>query len=412
VFPLVLLLGLLVLQLVPLPPAVLGIVSPSTLRFVEMSTGGGSWSPVSVVPQLTLLEALRMAAYLGTLLAVVNRFRTVRDAARLAAWIAMGGAGMAVLAFVQRATAEPFTLLWTWELERWGTPFGPYINKNHFAGLMEIALAASLALLLRSAWLLLDRVSEASLGTKLATLLGPSAPRILLPFLAFSLCGAGLVASLSRGGWLAMGLAGLLLLLWAGVAKRSRMAWGVGLLLVLAVGAGAVVLGPGRVASRLETQKRMVNRPRIWKDAARLAADYPVLGAGAGTFLYSFQPYHAFPDKRLATHAESDWMQTLTGVGGLGLALLAWAGFRLGRAVRRGLRGELSGDRLFLASAMTGVVALVLHGFIDINLQIPANGLYFTVLAGLTLVAARPPEGEGHGILQVVDGGDDEAGEE
>jgi hypothetical protein len=411
--PLVLLLVLLGFQLVPLPPALLRIVSPATLRFAEMAAPGGApWTPVSLVPQMTLLETLRLGGYLAALAVVVNRFRTRGSAIRLAAWISTVGAAMAVLAFVQRkVAASPFELLGT-PLERWGTPFGSYINKNHFAGLMEVTLAASLALCLGQAASLLERVREASLGTKLAALLGPGAPRVLVPFLAVCLTGAGLVASLSRGGWLAMGAAGGLLLLWAAVAKRSRMAWLAGIVVVLGIVGGAAVLGPGRIANRLEVQDRMLNRPRIWRDALTLTADFPVLGAGAGTFLHSFQPYHTFPDKRLATHAESDWIQTLTGVGVLGLALLAWAGLRFARVAAAGLRGELSGDSLFLAGALTGVVALVLHGFVDVNLQIPANGFHFTVLAGLVLAAAGPREGDARSVLQVVEGRSGETAEE
>lgn len=411
--PLVLLLGLLVLQLVPLPPALLRILSPATLRFAEMATPGEiAWTPVSLVPQMTLLEALRLAGYLAALVVVVNRFRTRGAAMRLAAWISTAGAAMAILAFVQRARASsPFELLGT-PLELWGTPFGPYVSKNHFAGLMEVTLAASLALCLAQACSLLDGAREASVGTRIATLLGPGAPRVLLPFLAVCLTGAGLVASLSRGGWAAMGIAGGLLLLWAAVSKRSRMAWVAGAVVVLGIAGGAVILGPGRIANRLEMQDRMINRPRIWRDAMTLTADFPVLGAGAGTFLHSFQPYHTFPDKRLATHAESDWVQTLTGVGALGLALLAWAGLRFARTAARGLRGELDGDSLFLAGTLTGVVALVLHGFLDVNLQIPANGFHFTVLAGLALAVAGPREAGARGVLQVVEGRGGEVEEE
>jgi O-antigen ligase len=400
--PLLALLGLLAFQLVPLPLSVLETISPATASYVELANAGAAWAPISLVPQHTLLEALRLAAYIAVLILVVHRFRTMGGCVRLAIWLTIIGAGMAVLGFVQRATAPPFTLLWTWELELWGSPFGPYISKNHFAGLMELGIGAALALLLSNGADLLSRSEDLGILTRIRILGGRGGLRVLGPFLAFSVMGAALIASLSRGGWLAMGAAGVAALLWAIVRRGSRGAWRVVLVLFLGIGIAVAVLGAGNVGERFEIQERVINRPLIWRDAADLVVDFPLFGAGAGTFLYTFQPYHSFPDRRLATHAESDWVQTATGVGLVGLVLLLWAAIRFGRRVREGMAGELSPDRLFILGLVTGLLALVLHGFVDVNLQIPANGLHFTVVAGLALAASRMVNELG--VLGVVDG--------
>jgi len=163
-------------------------------------------------------------------------------------------------------------------------------------------------------------------------------------------------------------------------------------------------LGPAEFEHRLQLQGRAVdNRALIWQDCVfRMFPEFPITGAGAGTFLYSFQPYHSVPDKRLATHAESDWMQTLTGVGLIGVLLLLWAAVRFVRAMKAGLEGEVTPDRVFLGAALTGVLSLVLHGFVDVNLQIPANGMYFAILSGLCLAVAR--QQGGRGVLHWIDG--------
>jgi hypothetical protein len=397
-FPVAILMAYVALQLVPLPRAVVGAISPATTHYSSQAGGAGSWITLSLVPQMTLLELLRLGAYLAALMVVVNRFRTLRACARLAAWITAVGAIMAVLAFVQRATSPDDLLMWTWKLERWGTIFGPYINKNHFAGLMEICMGAALALLLLQAAEMLRGLGEFSLGAKVGILLGRGAPRVLFPFLAFCVMAAGLVASRSRGGWLGMGLAGLAFVLYLGIAKRERAAFKVAIVLAIGVVAVSLLVGTGDLTTRFQVQDRAINRPRIWADSLRLWQDFPLLGSGAGTFLYAFQPYHSFPDRRLALHPEMDYLQLLTGLGAIGMILLLWAGVRTVKAFRRGFErteeDEVVGpgvtpETLFLGGILTGMGAILVHGFLDVNLQIPANGLLFTVLAGLGLAAAR-----------------------
>jgi O-antigen ligase len=329
---------------------------------------------------------------------------------RLAAWIALAGTAMAFLGFYHSWKAPPFTLLWTWELSRWGTPYGSYINKNHFAGLMEIGLAAALALMLHGARTLLEGTEDLGIWARLSRLLGRGAARVVLPFLAFCTMLVGLVASESRGGWGAMILSLLALLAWAALAKRSRAAWKLGALVVVVAVGAVMVVGPRELENRMTVQHRAVNRLHIWEDSVRMWTEFPVTGAGAGTFLYSFQPYHRIPDKRTATHAESDVLQTLTGVGLIGVLLLGWAGVRFVRAVRPGLEGELNPDRAFLAGTLVGVLSLSLHGLLDVNLQIPANGMFFALLVGISLATARHLEGRG--ILHWIDGSAARAQEE
>ena len=395
--PLAALLGWTLLQLVPLPLGVLRALAPATAATFAASYPDAAWAEISQYPALTRLEALRLAAVIAAIIVVVNRVRTSRDSVRWLVVITLVGVGMTIVAFVQRATSDdPFLLLWTWRLERWGTPFGPYINKNHFAGLMEITMGAALGLTLGGLAVVLSPLRGMSLGTKLGAIGARPGGRVIVPLVAFGLMGAGLVASLSRGGVIAMLAALAVFTVWLVVRHRLLAAWAVLGSTVLAVVAASAILGPGNVENRLTLQPRAINRVHVWRDALAMVGDHPIAGTGAGTFLYAHQRYHDYPDKRLATHAESDWLQLWSGLGTVGMALLAWAGWRFGRAVRAGLAGEPTAERLALVGVLVGILSILLHGFLDVNLQIPANGFHFAVLAALALAASARLERLGH----------------
>ena len=152
--------ALVLLQLVPLPPAVLRLVSPGSFSFYNdpLLVPLAAWRPISVSPPDTLRGLAFLAAFSLLYLAV---FREMAEAAwrrRLLLTVVGVGVALTVVAFVQAVSPEPRRIYGLWR-PRWDwAVFGPYVNRNHFAGYLVMAapLAIGFALealaRLRAAW--------------------------------------------------------------------------------------------------------------------------------------------------------------------------------------------------------------------------------------------------------------------
>jgi hypothetical protein len=131
-------------------------------------------------------------------------------------------------------------------------------------------------------------------------------------------------------------------------------------------------------------------RLHVWRDALRLAASSPWVGTGLGAFEDALPRFKTAAGVLLVSHAESDYVELLTEVGVLGVAL-AIAGVAL--VVGRGLQGALgSNQRLargLAAGAFAGLVAVVVHSAFDFNLRIPSNALLASALVAVILAAVR-----------------------
>ncbi len=404
--------GLVVLgavQLLPWPCWFTALVSPERLR-LPRPPGGEGVPGLSVYPGATLEQVVLLLGF-ALLLAALARRRS-RMSFRL---LALAGVVHAVLAFVLSAvgaTGSAGGETRVFGLYRYGevlTPFGTYVNKNHFAGLMLICLGAMLALLLRRRVVILrgqdarldfwERLGEFTRGTR--------AVRIILPAVGVLLLATAVFASGSRGAALALvaALGGTAVVL--GIrARRVRLRWVAGVAVLLLVAALAGTLGRSTsVLERILPSGRYLNRPRLWANVLSMAGRYPALGTGLGTFPYVFPRYQEFEPSRRFTHAESDWFQQLAEGGAVGFLLWVLFAFLLARKLWK-LAGGSPGRRGLAVGGAVGLAAIGVHGLVDVSLHIPANLLAATVLAGGLLGQAA-----GAGRESATDSGDSEAGE-
>ena len=211
------------------------------------------------------------------------------------------------------------------------TPFGSYVNHNHFAGLVEmgIVLAASMAL-------------------GLSRLRGGATPGVVgLGGVAFGLV-AVQVASRSRGGLIALA-AGLLAagILWARAAShrggtRLRLTpLVIGVLVVISFGLAVV---PDDTRAHLatifsgRTDSSGDYRLDVARDTMRLWAAHPVLGAGLGAYADAFPAFKRAHGDVRTTHAENDALEFVAEGGVAGLAIAAWLAVLAARGLADRLR--------------------------------------------------------------------------
>jgi O-antigen ligase len=313
---------------------------------------------------------------------------------QLALTMILIGFGLALFGVVQQLTWNG-KLFWVHPVKS-SNPFGPYVNHNHFAGLMVMLIPLAVGYLFsigrrRSG-------SEGDEGGRRAGMPREVRPRQALLLFMIAVMLQALLMSLSRGGALAVFLALSLMGLAVGTGKQTRnriWIWAGTVSFAVAV---AFWLGVGKALERLGTLWFIFKDPsaqartEIWADTVRMFSEMPVFGSGLGSFGSAFDAFQSFTSVRYLRwlYAHSDPLQLLS-EGGLivfGIVLAASIVYtgRLWRAVNRRRDREI----IYLAlGGLTGMAAFVFHTFTTTGFHITANALTFAVLAGLTLKAAN-----------------------
>jgi len=269
-----------------------------------------------------------------------------------------------------------------------GTVSGTYVNQNHFGGLMEMTIPAGMGLLL------MGRTSQetgrglrSALRSIVSTMMGQQGIVLFGLLVMF----AALILSTSRGavGSLAVGVivAVSIAIMRKGARARELR---VGLIAAVLMVFAMLWLGTGQLSSKLEFSGLASNRGDLREMSYRMIADSPVVGTGVGTYRWIFPRYK---DQRFGSgfyeHAHNDYLEILGEQGIVGFSLLAIAftmiAAKIVKAYRRHNEPLVRGA---LFAAIAGCTALLVHGFVDFNFQIPANAAYFSALLGVGAVAA------------------------
>ena len=407
----VLFLAFTLFQIIPLPPKALKVISPNTHNLyqkvlpgyadansantLQASTSSPLKRTLSVYRSATRQEFLKILAYAAVFLAVASTFHERKNITWLAGWVVAMGFLLALFGFIQRY-AWNGKIYWFRELTQGGNPFGPYVNRNHFAGYMEMAIPLALGTLIgvfssSKVWRL------AGFNRWVNWFSTKEASGIIL--LAFStvVMTAALLTSLSRGGTLSL-VGGLIFMLGLVFSKRDIRGRVWILILIAAVAFGTAFYLEGKVITpRLWSITEEVaeipsgaSRSALWRDTLNIFKDFPYLGTGLGTFPHIFPVYKTIAIRSFFTHAENDYLQLASETGSLGLLLgfiflvgLFWLGLStLYKTNDRILAGVLIGS-------LGACVAILIHSVVDFNLHIPANALLFTLMASLIVCISR-----------------------
>jgi O-antigen ligase len=385
-FPLVgplLLIALVSLQILPFP-ALAGLRAGSLRDALANPTAYTfSAAPYQTASHLLLLVTYLTAFYI-VLVICQDRFAKKRLVYGL---IALGGFE-AFYGLVQYLTGwqQIFAYVKKYYLE---DATGTYINRNHFAGLLEMVLPFTVALALRLVGNLRREVQSTEAKARNLLSAAELLPFVCLAFLALLIFTA-LVFSRSRMGILSavasliavLGLAGS-----SSLSKRTRAV--VAALFLLGVIGIVVWVGSDPVVTRFEIlgqeySQTNQNRISIWRDTLHLIHQHPLLGTGLGTFSIAYTSVQtAFPNL-LVDHAHCDYLEVVSELGVPGGILVFGSIFWiLLRAVGRYRKAEDHFDTAVCLGCIGSVGAILVHSLADFNLYIPANGLVFTVTLAL-----------------------------
>jgi len=284
---------------------------------------------------------------------------------------------IAFLAFVQFFSGPIYNYWNFWSVNSMWGAFGPYVNRNHYAGLMEMLIPLSAAYAL-----------SRPEGHPQRYLL---AFAVLLPI-------ATLLLSGSRGGFISLlveiiVLATVLFRVSVVSGRRSLLAIG-----ALGITGAAILffwIDPGQMSKRLEkifdlkttTDVSYGHRAATALDTLRMFRDHPLMGTGLGSFETAFPPYQSVPGDAVWDHAHNDYAEALAETGIVGGALIFGVLLLFLRRVFQNLRaGARNVAGWMQLGASIGALGIAVHSFFDFNLHIPANAAWFAVCCGIALL--------------------------
>jgi len=327
---------------------------------------------ITVYRYQTEQDWLTYAAYFFMMFAASTITANPERLRRFLTALAVFGALLAVFAMIQDVSGTK-AIYWMFQPSDIAAQiYGPFVNRNHYAGLME--LLAPLPFLL-----CLSQRPERRLP-----LLGAGVLMVLSVFL-----------SRSRGGMVALGAELIFIAIFLSrIRHRAKSFAAIGV--IAAVLAVLIVwVGSDPVVHRL-TDMKDANRVSIFKDTLHMWWSRPVLGYGSGTFDLVYPTFQSFVVDSVINHAHNDYLELLSETGLIGAGLIAWFLVLVYRKASKQLRpGAKSSDSVLIA-VLAGITGLLVHSLVDFNFHIPANAALFLVMAAIAVTASAAkvaPEG-------------------
>lgn len=385
-------LGYLSLQLIPLPLAWLETLSPSAAAMQTQLQGLGNdtgviHAPLSLDPWASRSFLLKSWSYFLLFCLILLLVRSTGRIKTLVMILILSGVFQALFgSFMTLSGIEH--LLFTPKSHYLGKAVGTFVNRNHYAGYLNMSLALGIG------WLVAGSKTREivhwrqRLRNLIKFLLSPKMRlRVYLAIMAI-----GLVLSHSRMGNSAF-FASLLITggLWL-LLQRRRPQRGALIVLVSILLIDILILGHwfgiDKVVDRLEnTSLQGEMRDDVISDSLPYARQYWLTGSGSGSFTSTYPGYMGEKVRAFHRYAHNDYLQFFLEVGLVGTLLVGtlvlWSLIVALRVMRRRRHSYLK--RIGYGSFM-GMLAILIHSSVDFNLQIPANAAYFVILLALAWV--------------------------
>jgi O-antigen ligase len=401
-------------QLVPLSHATLARVSPGADAFLrqydlsyvvaqagDQNIAAGREQAASARHPLTLssdktLVGLALFAAFAVFLAGTTRLLSARGASAMVRPIVIFGVALALFGIMQSTLWGDrqiylLKIYGFWEPRYRGNPFGPFVNRNHFAGWMIMVLPLALAGGY-AAWERGKATHAAGFHGRLSWLSSPSAAGTLLMTFAALVMGLSLLMSQSRSG-MAGFAAGTLIFAWIVIrhqeSRQARVA-AAAVMSVVLIGAAAWA-GLDRIAQRVSSVPGDIStaggRLQAWSDTTHIIRDFPATGTGLNTYGTAMILYQT-GDRRLHfQEAHNDYLQLAAESGLLvGLPIVFTLAFFIRDVRRRFKEAPREGTTYwFRVGAVVGLVSIAIQALLDFSLQMPGNAALFAVLAAVAL---------------------------
>jgi len=328
---------------------------------------GGQWFVHATASSYgTRMELLLLVSDLILLFLAVQAFRTLQDW-RAFVWFGMVfGFLISIFGILQHLTFNG-KLYWFREMHYGGIPFGPFANRNHFAGFIELILPLALVPLVlgrvrRERWPVVGLFAVVPIGA--------------------------LFLSVSRGGIVSFGVEltvlALVMIHRRMVGKQLFAGAAVLLLALLLVS----WLGVGQLLQRFSSFQSLEatagKRASMRRDTWQIFLHRPVIGTGLGTLQIVYPPYESLYDGKIVNHTHNDYLEALAETGILGGLCCAWfLGVLFSESLKRFRQLNNSFAGALQLSGLVACTGFLVHSLVDFNLHIPSNAFLFFLMAHL-----------------------------
>lgn len=356
---------------------------------------------ISVDPDATWRLVLLLSIAVALMGASSGLFRRRSDMVTLMTALSINGAALTLFGLLQYLTWNG-RLYGVIELTQGGTPFASFVNRNNAAGYLLICLAAACGLVNhlwiantgRGTDLIISREIPVwrQISTWLNMLLAELTYAKLAALFLAAITAGGVVATLSRGGVIALLGACMATTLFYGMARRPK---GSALLifpLMLAIMALVTWVGfYDQLAPRIGGRDMLLVTPigedagrlRTWSETLGAFPQLGWLGAGLGGYPGVHRIYSTLRETVVFEYAENQFVQAIVDAGVPGIALLLGAVFLgLWYALFLLYRAS-SGATVALGTMATMLVfGQVIASCFDFGWYMPANTVALSALLG------------------------------
>lgn len=368
------------------------VLALAVVGLIQLLPFGGSSAPVGVLdipaaaaisldPYATRFFLMRLflcLVFFAASLTFINSISRMRSIVFLI--VSFGGL-LAFYSILQRV--EDPSSIYGLRQPGQAIPFGTFINRHHFAALMEMTLGLSLGVLLagnlkRNRW---PFVVAAAVVMAIAIILTGSRGGVI-----------GLITSLiAIAAFTAIGrdrkkieerkkLGSPVLVLTAGSAFLLLTV----ALVVFLGGVDPLLRGTGIGEGAGDFTSGRID---FWSAAIKIFLDHPIIGVGLDAFGAAYSGYDTSSGLLRIEQAHNDYLQTLADAGVAGFACVAaFIYLLLGKGIGV-IRNSSPGFRRGAAvGALAGCVGILVHSLFDFPLRTPANAFVFLLLAALSVV--------------------------
>ena len=320
-------------------------------------------------------EFIKILIYATLFFTVLHHFHRQETANIIALVLVFLALGISAYAIYQFATDSKYVWHLVKPVDYMKRASGTYICPNHLAGFLEMILPIGLA------YTLMGRIKPLT--------------RILVGYASLVIL-AGIGVSVSRGGWIATGVA--LIVFFATLIKYRAYRLPAILALVVLLGLASVFVVKAHQSRKrfgeIFVSGKIENiRFRLWRPAIELWKENRWWGAGPAHFDYRFRQFRPGDVQLRPDRVHNDYLNTLADWGIVGTVLVGAAWVLLYAGVAKtwkfvhhqsnDLSSRSSNRFTFILGASTGLLAILLHSVVDFNMHIPANAVLAVILMAL-----------------------------
>lgn len=351
-----------VFQLLPLPLFIISIIQPMTKEVVTVSPDAAPlFHSISIYPYATEIGLLKLIIFLMIFSMTAFGISVRENIMGIIKALSIFGFILSIFGIIQLA-AWNGKIYWFRELSQGGAPFGPFVNKNHFAGFIGMIIPLTLGIALMS-----DSMEK----------------KIRYGFLSVVM-GIALFFSLSRGGIISF-FSGILVFSFIIFAKGRAMKRLLPVFLfTFTLSLYLLYLGISPVIDRfVKSDLSMESRFVAWQGILPAIWDFSIFGSGLGTFQHIYKAYKPFGLTQFWDHAHNDYLELFLEFGVIGIIIFALFLYSVLKII---VKGEYRDREIYLkAGFLSSITTIAVHSIMDFNLHIPSNAILFFLIMGIAV---------------------------